>query len=180
MVLVDHSLPAEHRADTAMLNTRVCDAVVDATTGFLGHQGRLDAAVVEYDEEARWTDIRTLQVHRWAYIYGNNLHAALALARAAATHGHAIVIAHSRPTAHLESDRPFFNMPPAHQTTAATVNEIDRCATAGMRVDVVVVPPSGDPLPWDGAIVYAIRRTGGSFLQATTQDEVVESLMRLA
>ena len=68
-----------------------------------------------------------------------NIHAGLRLARSrlsrqSASNKQIIVITDGEPTAHIEGREVVLIYPPAEKTAAHTLNEVRRCATAGIRV----------------------------------------------
>jgi uncharacterized protein with von Willebrand factor type A (vWA) domain len=68
-----------------------------------------------------------------------NIHAGLRLARSrlsrqAATNKQIIIITDGEPTAHLEGREVVLIYPPAEKTATHTLNEVKRCANAGIRV----------------------------------------------
>jgi uncharacterized protein with von Willebrand factor type A (vWA) domain len=68
-----------------------------------------------------------------------NIHAGLRLARShllrhAAPNKQIIVITDGEPTAHIEGREVVLIYPPAEKTAAHTLNEVRRCASAGIRV----------------------------------------------
>ncbi len=170
VLIIDHSLPAEHHLNGAQLSTNSCDLVVWVTEQLLERLARADQAIITYDEGSRWSSLDELHNQRYSYLYGTNLHEAVALARSSMTApGRVLIVAHSRPSAHLTaSGDTFINFPPVPATVDATASEIARCGVDGIQVDLVVVPPlAGVEVPaWATEIVSAVRLTGGSFTEA--------------
>jgi hypothetical protein len=157
--------PAEHRLAGAQLSTESCDLVVWVTEQLVDRLARTDPAIIVYDERSRWSSLGELRNQPWAFVYGTNLLEAIAMARSSITStGRLLIVAHSRPSAHLTaSDEAFFNLPPAPETMQATAAEIARCGDHGVQVDLLVVPPApGVEVPaWATEIVSAVRLTGG-------------------
>jgi hypothetical protein len=176
ILVVDHSLPSEHHLAGAEVSTICCDLVVRSTEELVGRLSRTDPSMIVYDERARWSNLDDLRNQRWAYVYGTNLHEAIALARSSMTSpAHLLIVAHSRPSAHLTSGgEVVINFPPLRETVEATASEIARCRDEGSQVDLLVVPtePRVEVPPWPTEIMSAVRLTGGSFTQARDEDQL--------
>jgi uncharacterized protein with von Willebrand factor type A (vWA) domain len=117
-----------------------------ATTMVALLEGHRDTKLITYAEVARVITAEELASLSWDFVYGTNLQQALRLGRDLLDEGddpkRLIVITDAEPTAHcLPGGEVFFNYPPVYETTAATLEEAEKCSRSEVRVDFLLVRP---------------------------------------
>lgn len=101
--------------------------------------------IIGFSDYARTMTPKTLVDHDWDRVQGTNLQHGLMLARRhLAKHRNAepviMVITDGEPTSHLGSDGyAQFCWPPAPETIAATLAEVERCTRSGARINVFML-----------------------------------------
>lgn len=101
--------------------------------------------IIGFSDYARTMTPKTLVDHDWDRVQGTNLQHGLMLARRhLAKHRNAepviMVITDGEPTSHLGSDGyAQFCWPPAPETIAATLAEVERCTRIGARINVFML-----------------------------------------
>jgi uncharacterized protein with von Willebrand factor type A (vWA) domain len=103
--------------------------------------------VIGYSENAQILDPSTFSELEIDYIYGTNVQHALQVARHALENERGtkrvLFVSEVDPTAHcVANDDVQFNYPPTEETRSHTLNEARACATAGIRVDILLLTPT--------------------------------------
>lgn len=134
MPMADRFLPAKKLA--LALSTLLHSRFPHDYLGLLG-----------FSEVARPMTVSELPQVSWDYVYGTNLAHALSVGRRmlAGRPGtrQLLVVTDGEPTAHLdEAGGVFFSYPPAAETLARTLAEVEACTRAGIRLSVFALDPS--------------------------------------
>jgi uncharacterized protein with von Willebrand factor type A (vWA) domain len=100
--------------------------------------------VVVFSETARVIRAAEIPEASWDYVYGTNMHHALTLARQLLSRQHGskqiIMVTDGEPTAHVLPDgEVYFHYPPVRETIEATLREVVRCTTAGIRINTFML-----------------------------------------
>jgi uncharacterized protein with von Willebrand factor type A (vWA) domain len=100
--------------------------------------------VVVFSETARVIRAAEIPEASWDYVYGTNMHHALTLARQLLSRQHGskqiIMVTDGEPTAHVLADgEVYFHYPPVRETIEATLREVVRCTTAGIRINTFML-----------------------------------------
>jgi uncharacterized protein with von Willebrand factor type A (vWA) domain len=100
--------------------------------------------VVVFSETARVIRAAEIPEASWDYVYGTNMHHALTLARQLLGRQHGskqiIMVTDGEPTAHVLPDgEVYFHYPPVRETIEATLREVVRCTSAGIRINTFML-----------------------------------------
>ncbi len=100
--------------------------------------------IVGFSEVARELKPQQLPEVSWDFVYGTNIHHALALSRRMLARQSGtkqiIMITDGEPTAHVMDDgEVFFNYPPVRQTVDATLTEVVRATREGIRINTFML-----------------------------------------
>ncbi len=137
--------------------------------------------VITYSEKANFIDPELIPDLQYEYVYGTNLQAALQAAQQVLggldEKGRILVIGYAEPSAHSDDadNNVFFMYPSAPETARLTMVEARNCATACIRVDVLLL--SGDaPLKRLG--VQIASESGGVCEHLTTEMPTEQQVSR--
>lgn len=100
--------------------------------------------IVGFSEVARELKPQQLPEVSWDFVYGTNIHHALALSRRMLARQSGtkqiIMVTDGEPTAHVMDDgEVFFNYPPVRQTVDATLTEVVRATREGIRINTFML-----------------------------------------
>jgi len=103
--------------------------------------------LVGFSETAREINPMELPEVSWDFVYGTNMQHGFAISRKLLARRHGtrqiIMITDGEPTAHItESGEPFFSYPPVRQTVDATLREVARCTSEGIRINTFMLDPT--------------------------------------
>jgi uncharacterized protein with von Willebrand factor type A (vWA) domain len=103
--------------------------------------------LVGYSETAQILDPSTLSELELDYVYGTNVQHALQVARYALDEERGfkrvLLVAEEDASAYcISDDYAQFDYPPTEETRRITLNEARYCATAGIRIDILLLTPT--------------------------------------
>jgi uncharacterized protein with von Willebrand factor type A (vWA) domain len=105
--------------------------------------------LVGFSEVAREIRPQDLPEVSWDFVYGTNMQHGFQISRRLLGRQtgtkQIIMITDGEPTAHFEPGmpEPFFNYPPVRETVDATLREVVRCTSDGIRINTFMLDPNG-------------------------------------